>query len=52
MINATQQLLNLGQNLSLGCHDSVLKPTAATGTEMPAAGWEARTELRVAINLT
>jgi hypothetical protein len=36
-INATQQLHNLGQNLWLGWHNPVLKPTAATGTAVQAA---------------
>jgi hypothetical protein len=35
MIGATQQLHNLGQNLWLGWHNAVLKPTAATGTAVP-----------------
>ncbi len=37
MIDATQQLHNLGQNLWLGWHSPVLKPTAATGTAVQAA---------------
>jgi hypothetical protein len=37
MIGATQQLHNLGQNLWLGWHNPVLKPTAATGTAVQAA---------------
>ncbi len=37
MIDATQQLHNLGQNLWLGWHNPVLKPTAATGTAVQAA---------------
>jgi hypothetical protein len=36
MINAAQQLHNLGQNLWLGWHNHVLKPTAATGTAAQA----------------
>src|SRR5258708_39587099 len=32
MMDATQRLHNLGQNLWLGWHNPVLKPTAATGT--------------------
>src|SRR5712664_2087078 len=37
MIDATQQLHNLDQNLWLGWHSPVLKPTAATGTAVQAA---------------
>jgi hypothetical protein len=43
MINATQQLHNLGQNLWRGWHNPGLKPTAAMGTAVQAAGWETRT---------
>jgi hypothetical protein len=37
IINAIQQLHNLGQNLWLGWHNLVLKPTAATATAVQAA---------------
>jgi hypothetical protein len=37
MINAPQQLHNLGQNLWLSWRKPVLKPTAATGTAVQAA---------------
>ncbi len=37
MINATQQLHDLGQNLWLGWHNPVLKPTAAAGAAVPDA---------------
>jgi hypothetical protein len=36
-IDATQQLHDFGQNLWLGWHHPVLKPTAATGTAVQAA---------------
>jgi hypothetical protein len=37
VISATQQLHNLGQNLWLGRHNPVLKPTAATDMAVQAA---------------
>jgi hypothetical protein len=37
IINAKQQLDNFGQNLWLGWHNPMLKPTAATGTAVQAA---------------
>ncbi len=37
MINATQQLHNLGQNLWLGWHNPVLKRAAARGKLVQAA---------------
>jgi hypothetical protein len=37
MIDAAEQLHDFGQNLWLGWHNPVLKPTATTGTAVQAA---------------